>query len=288
MMPSFTKEKMLNELRAILAAQAAQISVAKNGSLAAAYLNQKGELYGFDCTADAVDPDHFAGVGIMSEAYEYAFRPTERHNKATVDAMLMEVLAIVRIGYYDGMVINPFLQAQTRYCETVSNTIQARAKLDFEDSPLFLEEVAYLADMLVGSVRNAAKGSGPNVLKTQNLGKRTVIERDEAIRWLKGRRGYVHSPIHGAAPVSAGDISSAQSTGALGKLLTRLRTHQNRTESDLATELSWPAEKLRSWEDGTYRFGIEDGVSLAKALGLDPMILLPKAVELELRREGLA
>lgn len=285
-MPSFTKEDLFEELRAVVAAEAARIAVMKGPKAAALFMGQQGSLCGFDCDPRDVDLAEFEGESVLSDAFDYAFHPKVTHTEAAVSDLLTDVQLIVTGAYYEGLIINPMQKAQTHHAETVLNTIKARAKLDFEDSPLFLEELAYLADMQVGSVRNAAKGDGENVLKTYSLGKRTVVEREEAIRWLSSRRGYVPSPIHRADPVSAGDIPAAQSAGELGALLTRLRTHQNRSESDLASQLSWSLEKLRTWESGRFEFGVEDGKSLAKALGLDPVVFVPKAVELALRRDA--
>ena len=56
---------------------------------------------------------------------------------------------------------------------------------------LTLQEVALLADMDEGSVRNAASQKQPGALKTVTVGKRSLVEAGEARRWLSGRKGFI-------------------------------------------------------------------------------------------------
>ena len=55
---------------------------------------------------------------------------------------------------------------------------------------LTLTEIALLADMDERSVRNAAHPKANNPLKTERMGKRSVVSALEAKRWLSGRRGF--------------------------------------------------------------------------------------------------
>ena len=56
---------------------------------------------------------------------------------------------------------------------------------------LTLSEVALLADMDERSVRNAANPKVNDPLKTESVGKRSLVTPQEAKRWLAGRKGFV-------------------------------------------------------------------------------------------------
>ena len=56
---------------------------------------------------------------------------------------------------------------------------------------LTLAEVALLANMDERSVRNAANPKLPDPLKTEQVGKRSLVSPEEARRWLAGRKGFV-------------------------------------------------------------------------------------------------
>lgn len=86
---------------------------------------------------------------------------------------------------------------------------QIRALLDFstvdgfdEDSvpPFFgqpvtgyltLKEIALLGQMSERAVRNAAQPTAADQLKTRKEQSQTVVDAHEALRWLKGRRGFI-------------------------------------------------------------------------------------------------
>lgn len=56
---------------------------------------------------------------------------------------------------------------------------------------LTLAEIALLANMDERSVRNAANPKLPDPLKTEQIGKRSLVSPEEARRWLVGRKGYL-------------------------------------------------------------------------------------------------
>lgn len=56
---------------------------------------------------------------------------------------------------------------------------------------LTLAEVALLAKMDERSVRNAANPKLADPLKTEQVGKRSLVSPKEARRWLAGRKGYI-------------------------------------------------------------------------------------------------
>lgn len=283
-----SKERVFVEMRAILAAEAAWIcsifgedSFAKPELAAAARAAERGDLKSVGGALERTEIGYH-----LSEAYSYAFDPQPHHTKDVIEPLVTSLLDFLRPAYAQGQINIRYLQEVPEHCDRLLEAVVARYTLDHTDADLMIPQIALLADMSEGSVRNASRAEGEARLETYNDGKRTYVPHAEALRWLKGRRGYRPTPLEKADPVGAGDIQAAQSTGELGALLTRLRTHQNRSESDLASELSWSLEKLRAWECGTFEFGVEDSKSLAKALGLDPVVFVPKAVELALRRDA--
>lgn len=61
---------------------------------------------------------------------------------------------------------------------------------------LTLSEVALLANMDERSVRNAANPKLPDPLKTAQVGKRSLVNPEEARRWLSGRKGFIPTKKH--------------------------------------------------------------------------------------------
>lgn len=86
-----------------------------------------------------------------------------------------------------------------------------RARLDLDTHPKFgneeavpmflsgeessgymtLKEIALLGQMSERAVRNAAQPAAADRLQTRKEQNQTVVDSDEALRWLKGRRGFI-------------------------------------------------------------------------------------------------
>lgn len=60
---------------------------------------------------------------------------------------------------------------------------------------LTLKEIALLGQMSERAVRNAAQPTAADQLKTRKEQNQTVVDADEALRWLKGRRGFVATRV---------------------------------------------------------------------------------------------
>ncbi|MBA1205359.1 hypothetical protein G7009_27005 [Pseudomonas capeferrum] len=56
---------------------------------------------------------------------------------------------------------------------------------------LTLKEIALLGQMSERAVRNAAQPTAADRLQTRKEQSQTVVDSEEALRWLKGRRGFV-------------------------------------------------------------------------------------------------
>ena len=64
---------------------------------------------------------------------------------------------------------------------------------------LTISEIALLANMDERSVRNAANPKLPDPLKTEMVGKRSLVNLEEARRWLAGRKGFIPTKAYEAS-----------------------------------------------------------------------------------------
>lgn len=62
---------------------------------------------------------------------------------------------------------------------------------DDDTGYLTLKEIALLGQMTERAVRNAAQPTAADQLKTRKEKNQTVVDAAEALRWLKGRRGFI-------------------------------------------------------------------------------------------------
>jgi hypothetical protein len=90
---------------------------------------------------------------------------------------------------------------------------------------LTLTEVALLADMDERSVRNAANPKLPHPLKTEAVGKRSLVTREEARRWLSGRKGFVPTRAAGESATPAPRVTEISVSEEAAQIL-RLRAEQ--------------------------------------------------------------
>lgn len=72
---------------------------------------------------------------------------------------------------------------------------------------LTLAEVALLAQMDERSVRNAANPKLPDPLKTEQIGKRSLVSPEEARRWLAGRKSYIPTQTYTGPRRSSFDLT---------------------------------------------------------------------------------
>lgn len=83
---------------------------------------------------------------------------------------------------------------------------------------LTLSEIALLADMDERSVRNAANPKVNDPLKTETVGKRSLVTPQEAKRWLAGRKGF--TPTHTVSGVKKQEpIKTIEIPGELAEML---------------------------------------------------------------------
>ncbi|AWI76218.1 hypothetical protein CEW83_14165 [Parazoarcus communis] len=77
-------------------------------------------------------------------------------------------------------------------------------QMDLDESRLSLTELALLANMTERSVRNATQRDVPpsRRLRTKKERYFVYVDREEAIRWLSGRRGFIKSTLPDGFPTS--------------------------------------------------------------------------------------
>lgn len=100
----------------------------------------------------------------------------------------------------------------------------ADGHLDGDGDYLTLSEIALLADMDERSVRNAANPKVNDPLKTEAVGKRSLVTPQEAKRWLAGRKGFTSTQL-------GSDIQKQVATKAID------------LPSDIAEQLSMKAKQ---------------------------------------------
>ncbi|MBA1148273.1 hypothetical protein H0Z60_14550 [Ectothiorhodospiraceae bacterium WFHF3C12] len=95
--------------------------------------------------------------------------------------------------------------AEPVLCRQAFEAGNARLKLDAGNdiveeflmpTDLTLREVAVLAGMTERSVRNATLASAKDRLKTFQSGSSVYVDAREALRWLRGRRGFVETVVN--------------------------------------------------------------------------------------------
>jgi hypothetical protein len=239
-----------------------------------------------------VDLDRFAVTRVFRWAYAAAFTPSvmewngglEEH-----DVLLTFMHGLPRIGSVGGMEAHQFM-GPDGFCQTVSDIIHAHWKLEWDTAgagghTFTTRELALLANMSEGAVRNAMADKSGNGLKAIAGSKPVSVEHDEAWRWLNGRRGFFPIPQRPADDrylnSSLKDLDSAQ---AFGKFVARLIALDASGAQSLLTR-GWNKADLSAWSAATLTFDHDRAAQLAAALDLDVPLFVGKALEVSLRRD---
>ena len=174
------------------------------------------------------------------------------------------------------------------FCKTVQEMAFARWKLEIEEiGPFSTRELALLANMSEGAVRNAMADKDEGRLKVISGSKPVEVEHDEAKRWLIGRRGFVPTPSRlRDDPNLREKLSSIQTAVELGDMI---RRHRLVFKSLMSPSLlEWPVDELSAWENGSFVFDAVRAQDLASGLDLDVPVFAGKALEVALRRDAKA
>jgi hypothetical protein len=225
-------------------------------------------------------------------AYDYAFQPSILDGFGTETLLDLNTFmeGVPRVGGQaeDGGETHEFMTSDGK-CRTVVDAIWARAKLELSDSrdDLTTRELALLANMSEGAVRNAISDKSENGLRAIPGSKPVKVAHEDAQRWLSGRRGFVPSPtkLIEDRPLHE-HIQTLKTTDGLGKIIDRMLWAAFGSPDRAPAALGWPAEQVQAWCDGTFRFDSEMATALARAVDVDVPLFVGKALELSLRRDG--
>jgi hypothetical protein len=286
----FTKTEMLDELKTIFLFEADHIASGTGNDQATAFIGFQSDQYWKE-DPSRVDLGRFIITSSFETAYDYAFRPSILDGFGT--ELLLDLntfmLGTPRAGGQggDGGETHEFMTADGK-CQTVVDAMWARAKLELSDyrDDLTTRELALLANMSEGAVRNALSDKSENGLRAIPGSKPVAVVHEDALRWLSGRRGFVPSPkqLIEDRPLHE-HIENLKTAEGLGNIISRLLWSVFGSPDQAPAKLGWSAEQMQAWRDGTYRFDVETAAMLAKALDVDVPMFVGKALEVTLRRD---
>ncbi len=292
-MVRFTKEQLLDELRTIFLFEADHIFLGGGLEMAERFIGfapgDEGE-YCHHAPAD-VDLGRFCIASSFTAGYDYAFRPSVMNmlDEHEVQDLITFMLGTPKAGGISSGGETHDFMSSNGCCQTVSDTVLARWKLEWSigDHSLTTRELALLADMTEGAVRNALADKSENGLRPIPGTKNPVeVEHAEALRWLQGRRGFIASPVRASDDrFLTEDIQNLQSTEKLGHLLGFRLSKVFGGSDEVAKALGWDVEEVERWRKGTQAFNENHARQLGKALDLDLPVFLGKVLEVTLRRD---
>lgn len=290
----FTKEQMLDELRTIFLFEADHILLGHGLEMAQAFIGfepgERGEY--FDMDPSRVDLGRFDITPAFEAAYEFAFRPSLINQLLgdTVQDLIVFMVGTPQTGGIASGTMGHRFMTPEGYCQTTVDAAFARWKLEGRDEGgggrFTVRELALLANMSEGAVRNALSDKSEGGLRAIPGEKPVLVDYDEAARWLRQRRGFIPSPTRARDDRFLADrIRNTVDAAELGRLIRSLAEEVEGRTAGLAMALGWfEEERLASWFDGTFAFDEADAVALARALDIDPALFAGKAYEVSLRR----
>jgi hypothetical protein len=159
---------------------------------------------------------------------------------------------------------------------TVYHAAEARLALmdenPFDYDYVRLDRLAALSGVSIKTLRNAATNAGKHPLRTSKSGKDTVVERQDALAWLRSRPDYHETQIGGAP-----QVQSYSSPNQLGIHLATLCSLRKSTIEEIANQADLkPAilQALRklitcSPDDDLSTISMQSLHSLAAPLGIE-------------------
>lgn len=145
----------------------------------------------YDYGVDGIPTEHLVpgirinGIHAHVEAFFYGLNTRSMQTYLELDEIPLPRLAMLTV---QSAVARMVLDGGDRYSDFGSTEY---GTTNGDTGYLTLAEVALLANMDERSVRNAANPKLPNPLKTEQVGKRSLVTPEEARRWLDGRKGFV-------------------------------------------------------------------------------------------------
>ncbi len=270
------------ELAATLIVQAKHIVLATDSP-------EKGEDFlgrdPEDARADTVDLSRFPVAAEIGALHAYAFAPTgdDLYDVNALHGMAHFLSSLPREDW-DGSVHGFPGQGLPSAMSDVLDAACARAAIDGHEEvwtqELSPRQLALLADMTEGAVRNAMSQKGAAGLTAIPGAKPVRVALDEARRWLSGRRGFRATPTGPSDdPVMNERLRGFDRMEQLTDFVSR---HAVRRLG--ATEAL--GEDAAGWIDGGYVFDVAAAHRVAEAIGADVPTFVGKALELALRRDA--
>ena len=290
-MPSFTKTQMIDEFRIICLYEADHLLMLGRGKsdFAEAVIGfgpgDENEYLNHDITD--VDLSRFPIASSFERGYDFAFCPSVANTlgEDEVQDLIVFMYGTPRVGgIASGGEMHRYMTPDG-FCQTVADAVNARWKLEW-DSPsghtFTTRDLSLLADMTEGAVRNAIADKSEARLQSIPGSKNPVlVEHAEALRWLKGRRGFIPFPDR---PLDdrflRQQLHATGTTEALGRLI-----GQRLWTIDVPSVLGWSAPEVEAWVAGTQDFDVVKAQVLAEALDLDVPLFVGKALEVTFRRD---
>lgn len=280
----FTRDDMLNELGTIMLFMADQIAMTKSIEAAIAYIGFESDQYHKE-PPNKVNLKDFNVTSTLNTLYSYAFQTEGAHyvgENIIQDGHVFQ-LGMPRCGgqLEEGGETHPFMGPEGM-CRRTVETAQARWTLDNHETDLTVRQLALLANMTEGAVRNALGAAG---IKAK--GPRTSVPLEFAETWLPGRRGFIPTTCwaYGAEDAER-DIFQARDVRSFSDALSRLAGELDLSSEAIASRAGLPADHVVAWLSGKISPDIGTAITLARTLGLDPALVAGRAVELALRANG--
>ncbi len=288
-MPQVAEDQLRRELAAVVVVMSHHIAIWSND------LQLAARFGGWDEDAEPkiedVDLDGFWAAKQVLGAYHYAFHPTsdDVHDTQALYELQEILSGLPREDFHGDARDFPSYRGPSAIEDTV-HAAHARAAIDGIDNgltaSLSVRQLALLADMTEGAVRNAMTQSGEARLAAI-LGEKPVrFEIEEARRWLEGRRGYRATPKGMADdPLMDARLRSFERMEQLTDFIERHARRNHEGTEGLARALGWDARAMSPWLEGCFQFDAKEATDLARTLGADEATFAGKALELSLRRD---
>ena len=193
-MARFTMEQMLDELRTIFLYEADHIAMGAGEEAAERFLGfplreEEGEHEFCDLDPARVDLGRFQISKTFERAYGFVFEPglTNALDEEVQD-LLVFMQGTPRVGGRAGSagVTHSFMGPEG-LCQTIADAAYARWKLEIVERGEFTtRELALLANMSEGAVRNAMADKDEGGLRASPGSNPVPVEFEEAKRWLAG------------------------------------------------------------------------------------------------------
>lgn len=238
-----------------------------------------------EARADAMDLSRFPISAEIEALHAYAFAPTgdDLYDVNALHGMAHFLSSLPREDW-DGSVHGFPGQGSPSAMSDVLDAASARAAIDGQEGTwtdnLSIRQLALLADITEGAVRNALSQSGAAGLTAVPGAKPVRISLDEARRWLPGRRGFIPTPTGPSDdPIMNERLRAFDRMEQLTDFISRHAVRRLGSAEALRAEAG-------AWLEGSYTFDATAASNVAEAIGADAPTFVGKALELALRRDA--